>query len=75
MEALWEVKRCAGMNDKTIYNDPSDVDADDGVVSVKGPDAVDVKLTADAASETSDRLLRAAMKANGQRVRQGKSQR
>ena len=52
-----------------IYDAPSDVDAKDGVVSVKGPDAVDVNLTPDAAVETSDRLLRGSMKAQGQRVR------
>ncbi|HEU4957616.1 MAG TPA: hypothetical protein VFT40_08315 [Sphingomicrobium sp.] len=52
-----------------VYDDPSDVDAKDGVVSVKGPDAVDVNLTPDAAAETSDRLLLGSMKAQGQRVR------
>ena len=52
-----------------VYDDPSDVDAKDGVVSVKGPDAVDVNLTPDAAVETSDRLLLGSMKAQGQRVR------
>ena len=57
------------MNNKTIYSDASDVQAKDGVVSVEGPDAVDVKLTPDAAAETSDRLLRGSMKAQGQRVR------
>jgi hypothetical protein len=57
------------MTDKTIYDVPSDVEADDGVVSVNGPDAVDVKLSAEAASETSDRLLRASIKARGQKVR------
>ena len=31
------------MNDKTIYNEPSDVDAEDGPVVVNGPDAVDVR--------------------------------
>ena len=37
-----------------VYDAPSDVDAKDGIVSVKGPDAVDVNLTPDAAVETSD---------------------
>ena len=63
------------MTDKPIYDDPSEIDAKDGVVSVKGPDAVDVDLTPDAAAETSDRLLRGSMKAQGQRVRRGKPQR
>ena len=57
------------MTNKPIYDDPSEVDAKDGVVSVKGPDAVDVELTPDAAAETSDRLLHGSMKAHGQRVR------
>ncbi len=55
------------MNDRTIYDEPSDVDADDGDVIIKGPDAVDVRLTPDAAEETSDRLSTGAMKARGQR--------
>ena len=54
------------MTDEEIYDEPSAVRAEDGVVSVKGPDAVDVKLTAEAADETSDRLLVGAMKARGQ---------
>ena len=60
------------MNDKTIYEDPSDVEAKEGVVSVDGPDHVDVKLTPEAAAETSHRLLKGAMKAQGQKVRDGK---
>ena len=55
------------MTDKTIYDEASDVDAEDGVVSIKGPDAVDVHLTPDAAEETSERLNTGAMKARGQR--------
>lgn len=49
-----------------IYDTPSDVSARDGVVTVEGPDHVDVRLTPDAAVETSDRLLHGAMKARGQ---------
>ena len=55
------------MTDDNIYDQPSKVDADNGVVIVKGPDAVDVRLTAGAAEETSERLLQGAMKARGQR--------
>jgi len=55
------------MHDETIYDEASDVDAQDGAVVVKGPDAVDVRLTPPAAEETSERLLEAAMKARGQR--------
>ena len=50
------------MDDK-IYDEPSGVTANDGVVSVKGPDAVDVKLTPDAADETGDRLVASARNA------------
>jgi hypothetical protein len=57
------------MSDDIIHEKPSEVDASDGVVSVKGPDAVDVKLTPDAAVETSDRLLKGSLKAHGQRIR------
>ena len=55
------------MTDSDIYDEPSEVDAIDGSVVVKGPDAVDVRLTPDAAEETSDRLLESALKARGQR--------
>jgi len=56
------------MPDQKIYEEPSDVSAKEGVVSVKGPDAVDVRMTPEAADETSDRLLRGAMKAHGQKL-------
>lgn len=55
------------MQGKTVYDEPSDVDAEDGVVVQKGPDDVDVCLTPEAAEETSDRLTTGAMKARGQR--------
>ena len=55
------------MTDKTIYDEPGDVDAEDGIVIQKGPDAVDIRLTPDAAEETSERLNTGAMKARGQR--------
>ena len=51
------------MKDKTVYDEPSE----EGIVLVKGPDAVDVRMTADAAEETSDRFNTGAMKARGQR--------
>ena len=57
------------MSDEKIYDEASEVEAKDGVVSVAGPDAVDVRLTPEAAAETSDRLLYGSMKARGQRVR------
>ena len=56
------------MDDKsTVYSDPSDVEAVDGDVKVEGPDDVRVTLTADAAMETSERLLSGAFKARGQK--------
>ena len=54
------------MENHEIYDEPSEVDADGGVVVVTGPDAVDVRLTPDAAEETSERLNTGAMKARGQ---------
>ena len=50
-----------------IYNEPTRVEAEDGAVILKGPDAVDVRMTPAAAEETSERLLEGAMKARGQR--------
>ena len=55
------------MQEKTVYDEPSEVEAEDGVVIQKGPNAVDVRLTPDAAEETSERLNTGAMKARGQR--------
>jgi hypothetical protein len=56
------------MPDEEIYDEPSEVRADDGVVKVKGPDSVDIQMTAEAADETSERLLYGALKARGQKV-------
>ena len=53
------------MEDKP-YDEPSDVAATDGKVAVKGPDAVDVELTPDAADETGDRLIAKAREARHQ---------
>ncbi len=55
------------MADHRIYDEPTTVDAEDGAVTLKGPDAVDVRMTPSAAEETSERLLEGAMKARGQR--------
>ena len=55
------------MTDQKIYDEASNVTAEDGVVKVKGPDAVDVRLTPEAAEETSNVLLEGAMRARGQR--------
>jgi hypothetical protein len=41
------------MPDTIIYNEATEVDAEDGTVVLKGPDAVDVRMTPDAAEETS----------------------
>jgi hypothetical protein len=53
-------------NDR-VYQEPSEVEAVDGKIEVKGPDQVDVTLTPEAAEETSDRLLGKVFKARGQR--------
>lgn len=55
------------MKDKTIHEEAGEVDAEDGVVLQKGPDAVDIRLTPEAAEEMSERLNTGAMKARGQR--------
>ena len=53
------------MTKEKTYDTPSDVAATDGIVSVKGPDAVDGHSTR-SGDETSDRLLEASLKARGQ---------
>lgn len=54
------------MAKEKIYDEPGKVSAEEGVVHLDGPDAVDVRLTIDAAEEISDRLLNGALKARGQ---------
>jgi len=49
-----------------IYDEAGKVSAEEGIVHLDGPDAVDVRLTIDAAEEISDRLLNGALKARGQ---------
>ncbi len=56
------------MEPDKIYDEPSEVDAEDGKVVVDGPNGVAVLLTPDAAAETSDRLLFGAAKARGQQI-------
>lgn len=55
------------MDDK-IYDQPSEVDAEDGKVVLDGPDGVAVLMTPEAAEETSERLLWGAAKAQGQKI-------
>ncbi len=54
------------MSEKIIYDEAGKVSAVDGVVHLDGPDNVDVRLTADAAEEISERLLNGALEARGQ---------
>lgn len=55
------------MTRKKVYEDPSQVKAKEGTVEVEGPDQVDVKMTPEAAEETSERLASESIKARGQR--------
>jgi len=55
------------MSKKEVYDEPSTVRAEDGVVNVDGPDAVDVGLTPDAAEKTADSLTEESVRARGQR--------
>ena len=54
------------MSDKIIHDEAPKVSVEDGVVHVDGPDNVDVRLTAEAAEDLSDRLLNGSLKARGQ---------
>lgn len=51
-----------------VYDEATEVDAEDGKVVLDGPDGVAVLMTPEAALETSDRLLRGAALAAGQKV-------
>ena len=55
-------------NGKTeLFDEATKVSAKNGEVILDGPDSVDVKLTPEAARETSTRLWDGAAKATGQR--------
>ena len=58
------------MNDDNTpcFDEATKVSAKDGEVILDGPDGVDVKLTPEAARETSTRLWDGAAKAKGQRA-------
>jgi hypothetical protein len=56
------------MGHEKIYDEASEVEAEDGEVLVDGPDGVAVSMTPNAAIETSDRLLDGAVTARGQQV-------
>jgi hypothetical protein len=55
-----------------LLDEPTKVTAKDGEVILDGPDGVDVKLTPEAAAETSDRLLYASGQARAQQIALGK---
>lgn len=57
------------MEDK-IYDEATEVDAEDGKVVLDGPNGVAVLMTPDAAAETSHRLLLGAARARGQQIRE-----
>lgn len=59
------------MTNRQTYDEPTLVDAENGIVTLRGPDAVEVRMTPEAAEETSERLLEGAMKARGQRFFNG----
>ena len=63
------------MEQEKIYDEPGEVSVEDGIVHLDGPDHVDIHLTAEAAEETSDRLLDGALKARGQIYFDGKKKR
>lgn len=55
------------MHRDQLYDEATEVTAADGEVVLDGPDAVDVRVTPEAAEQTADNLLEGAVKARGQR--------
>ena len=55
------------MHRDKLYDEATEVTAVDGDVILDGPDAVDVKITPEAAEETADNLIKGAAEAAGQR--------
>lgn len=68
--AQWEMR--FRLMDGLIHSDPSETDAEEGIVFIDGPDGVAIALTPEAAIETSDRLLYAAERARAQQIVAGK---
>ena len=50
-----------------LYDEATEVTAEDGEVILDGPDAVDVKVTLEGAEATADNLIEGAVEARGQR--------
>jgi hypothetical protein len=50
-----------------LYDEATEVTAKDGEVILDGPDAVDVKVTPEAAEVTAENLIEGAVMARGQR--------
>jgi hypothetical protein len=59
------------MTRNKLYDEATEVTAKDGEVILDGPDAVDVKVTPEAAEETAENLIQGAIKAAGQRRLKG----
>lgn len=55
------------MSGRKVYDQPSEVTVEDGIVLIHGPDDIDICVTAEVAEEISERLLIGAMQARGQR--------
>lgn len=55
------------MSRDKLYDEATEVTAKDGDVLLDGPDAVDVKVTPEAAEETAENLIEGAIMARGQR--------
>jgi len=54
-----------------LYDEATKVSARDGEVILDGPDGIDVRMTPEAAEETSDNLMEGAAEAAGQRKLKG----
>lgn len=63
------------MTKDKLYDEATDVTARDGEVMLDGPDGVDVRVTPEAAEQTADNLVEAAVIARGQRRIRGLSHR
>jgi hypothetical protein len=55
------------LQDEPVHDEPSEVDAEGGVVVMTGPADVRARFTPEAAEETAERLSTSALKARGQR--------
>lgn len=64
---IHDLRVLPSMAQEKLYDEATEVTVKDDEVILNGPDAVDVKVTPEAAEETADNLIEGSVEARGQR--------